>query len=134
MDVSVSLRIGPRKAIGLAALLLVVVAAAAAWRLFGTNGLLFVAIVVSAGAVLAIGWLVLQSERRTAKRLERLRRDISKDLRDLPAQLDRLALRVDGLSDRVVWDGERADRFLTALDGRLTRTERILEGLADRLR
>jgi len=129
----VSLRIGPRKALGLAALVLVAVAAVLVWRLLGTDGLLILAIVAAVGAPLVVAWFVLQAERRTAQRIERVRAAIQRDLRDLPAQLETVARQMDELSSRVAWDGERADRFLTALDGRLTRTERLLEALTDRL-
>jgi len=103
------------------------------WRLLGTDGLLILAIVAAVGAPLVVAWFVLQAERRTAQRIERVRAAIQRDLRDLPAQLETVARQMDELSSRVAWDGERADRFLTALDGRLTRTERLLEALTDRL-
>src|SRR5690606_36487159 len=125
--VAVSFRIGPRKALGLAALGVVALAAIAVWRLIGTDGILIMAIVTSVGTPLLVAWFVLQAERRTAQRIEQMRATVAKDLRDLPRQLEQVIRQVDELSSQAAWDGERADQFLTALDGRLTRTEWMLE-------
>lgn len=128
-----NLRIGGRKVLGLLALVVVAILGLAVWSLWGTNGLLFMVIITSLGSALVVVWFVQQAERRTARRLASLGKALTKDLRGLPEHLNRLSGYADELASRGTWDGERAERFLSALDGRLTRTERMLEALMDRL-
>ncbi len=129
-----SLRIGPRKALGLAALVVVAAVAMAVWRAVGTDGLLLMAILTSVGAALAVAWFMLQAERRTMRRLEEMRQHFARGLQGLTTQIEQVGSSTNELASRITWDGERADRFLTALDGRLSRTELLLEMIADRLK
>jgi len=119
---------------GLAVLVLVAAVAMAVWRAVGTDGLVLMAILTSVGAPLALGWFMLQAERRSMRRLEEIRHQVAKGLQDVTTQIEQVASSTNELASRTTWDGERADRFLTALDGRLSRTELLLEMIADRLK
>lgn len=128
-----NLQIGTRKALGFVGLVLAVVAGLVAWLLFGTTGLLLVLIATSVAAPLAIGWFVVQAERRTAIRISNMRDAVARALQSQQNRLDDIVEDLDEFTSRAVWDGERAERFLTTLDARLIRTERMQEALVERL-
>lgn len=133
-NLRVSLRLGKRKILALTAIGLTAVVALAAWRLFGTDGLLAVLIATSMVTPLAIGWLAVRTERRTRLLATQLQQTVTAAQAAQVSRIDGLGGRIEDLEQGAAWQGDQAERLLTAVNARLTRAELTQQQLADVIR
>jgi predicted O-methyltransferase YrrM len=116
------MRIGRRKVIAAIALLLVAALAFTGWRLWGTDGLLAATLLTFFGALMALGWLVAQSERRV--------RNLLFDLRQAQSAVgDRDRKSIENAIAAAGQSGEQAEQLLRAVQSGFMRAEHTLDAL-----
>lgn len=105
------MRIGKRKVMAAGGLLLVVVVALTAWLLWGTDGLLAATLGTLLLSTMALGWLVVQSQRQ---------------VRELIGQTRSAPVSVVSTTDP---SGEQAERLLRAVHAGFVRSDHVLDTL-----
>ena len=119
------MRIGRRKVIAAIGILLVAALAFTGWQVWGTDGLLAATLVTFFGALMAVGWLVAQSERRVRKLLGELRQTQS----SVGQRLDRDHASIESAIAAVGQPGEQAEQLLRAVQSGFMRAEHTLDTL-----